>query len=67
MRASLRKVRIGARSNCGTQTTVTRLQDGAEREAENVGTGPCANPPSQLIGSITGYVGTLPRVSLKAT
>jgi hypothetical protein len=46
---------------------VRRLQESAEREAENVGTGPCANPPSQLIESIIGYVGTSLRVSLKAT
>ena len=51
--------------NCGTEIKVTRLHDGAEREAENVGTGPCP-PPSQLIASITGY-GVSVRVPLKAT
>jgi hypothetical protein len=39
MRAPLRKARAGAQAQLGTQTTVTRLQDGPEREAENVGTG----------------------------
>jgi hypothetical protein len=56
MRLRFGKSALVREHNCGTQTTVTRLRDGAEREAENVGTGPCA-PPSQLIGSITDKSG----------
>jgi hypothetical protein len=67
MRVTLGMAALVREHNCGTQTTVHtfigwRGTGGGERRHR-----PCANRPSQLIESITGYAGTLPRVFLKAT